>query len=177
MLTYYEILEISSNSTTEQIRSAYIKQALLHHPDRNPLPTSPEKFKAVAQAYFILADPRRRRSYDDSINATSIYNPSSSSSAVSVDNIFGSVFNELLKPEMEKHSHYYTPVGSVAGGVLGFIVMNIPGLIAGAFFGYTMGSIRDRNGMSVYDAFCKLEGDKRHEILVALGHKMFSAIM
>lgn len=55
--------------------------------------------------------------------------------------------------------------------------MNVPGAIAGTYFGNSMGKIRDRNGMSVYDAFCSLEQSKRHDILIQLGQRMFNSIL
>jgi hypothetical protein len=62
----------------------------------------------------------------------------------------------------------------MAGGTLGGIIGNIPGFIAGVAFGWAMGGIRDRHGMSVYDAFLKLDQPQRREILIALGSKLLA---
>ncbi|HEV3215801.1 MAG TPA: molecular chaperone DnaJ [Vicinamibacterales bacterium] len=62
---YYEILGVDRNASDQQIKSAYRKLALQNHPDRNPGDhASEERFKEAAEAYAILADADKRRSYD-----------------------------------------------------------------------------------------------------------------
>jgi molecular chaperone DnaJ len=62
---YYEILGISKTATDLEIKSAYRKLAMQHHPDRNPGDhAAEEKFKEAAEAYAILADPDKRSAYD-----------------------------------------------------------------------------------------------------------------
>ena len=62
---YYEILDISKTATEIEIKSAYRKLAMKHHPDRNPGDrAAEEKFKEAAEAYAILADPDKRSAYD-----------------------------------------------------------------------------------------------------------------
>ena len=62
---YYEILGIGRDADDQQIKSAYRKLALQHHPDRNPdNPDSEEKFKEAAEAYSVLTDGQKRAAYD-----------------------------------------------------------------------------------------------------------------
>jgi molecular chaperone DnaJ len=62
---YYEILEISRTATDAEIKSAYRKQAMKYHPDRNPGDkTAEERFKEAAEAYAILCDQEKRSLYD-----------------------------------------------------------------------------------------------------------------
>lgn len=62
---YYDILEITNDATPKQVRDAYRKLALLHHPDRNRNnPEAAERMKAINESYAVLSDPQKRREYD-----------------------------------------------------------------------------------------------------------------
>ena len=62
---YYEVLGVSRTAGDPEIKSAYRKLALQHHPDRNPgSKDAEEKFKEAAEAYAILADTDKRHVYD-----------------------------------------------------------------------------------------------------------------
>ncbi|KAL3297411.1 DnaJ like subfamily A member 2 [Colletotrichum asianum] len=63
----YELLEIDKDASQDQIKKAYRKAALQHHPDKVPEDRREEseaKFKAVSQAYEILKDEEKRHLYD-----------------------------------------------------------------------------------------------------------------
>ncbi len=62
---YYEVLEVTREVTTVELKKAYRKKALEHHPDRNPEnPEAEETFKVCAEAYAVLSDPQKREVYD-----------------------------------------------------------------------------------------------------------------
>lgn len=62
---YYQVLGIARNAGEEEIKKAYRRLALKHHPDRNPGDkSSEEKFKEVNEAYEVLSDPEKRGRYD-----------------------------------------------------------------------------------------------------------------
>jgi molecular chaperone DnaJ len=62
---FYEVLGVAKTATDQEIKSAYRKLALKHHPDRNPGSKDAEdKFKEAAEAYAVLADDEKRRTYD-----------------------------------------------------------------------------------------------------------------
>jgi DnaJ-class molecular chaperone len=62
--THYETLGVSPAATVEQIRRAYRELAKQHHPDTGPK-GSEKRFAAIAAAYEVLAEPAKRREYDD----------------------------------------------------------------------------------------------------------------
>jgi molecular chaperone DnaJ len=62
---YYEVLSCSREVTSDELRRAYRREALKHHPDRNPGDPSAEvKFKEVNEAYQVLSDDDKRQVYD-----------------------------------------------------------------------------------------------------------------
>ena len=62
---YYEVLGVTRTATEVEIKSAYRKLAMQHHPDRNPgNKAAEEAFKECAEAYAVLADAEKRGLYD-----------------------------------------------------------------------------------------------------------------
>lgn len=67
---YYKILGIGKTASTEEIKKAYRKRAMVHHPDRHSHASEAEqreqekKFKEVGEAYAILSDQQKRMRYD-----------------------------------------------------------------------------------------------------------------
>ena len=62
---YYQILGVTKSSSPDEIKKAYRKLALEHHPDRNKGDkVSEEKFKEVTKAYEVLSDPQKKQTYD-----------------------------------------------------------------------------------------------------------------
>lgn len=72
---------------------------------------------------------------------------------------FGDVFEEMLReegmadPNGTANNRFWGMLGGASGGALGFIVANVPGLLAGAVAGNRLGAVRDAKGKSVYAVF------------------------
>ena len=62
---YYEVLGVAKNATEAELKSAFRKAAMVHHPDRNPGDKDAEvKFKEINEAYQALSDKEKRAAYD-----------------------------------------------------------------------------------------------------------------
>src|ERR1700754_504283 len=64
---YYEVLGVPKNASEDDIKKAYRKLAMKHHPDRNQgddAKKSEERFKEAKEAYEMLSDGQKRAAYD-----------------------------------------------------------------------------------------------------------------
>lgn len=94
---------------------------------------------------------------------------------------FGSVFEEMMREEGLAEGEHNSPtkafwslVGGVSGGALGFIVANLPGAVAGAVAGNRLGAVRDARGKSVYNVYLELDQPNRMQLLQQLAAKVFA---
>ena len=73
---YYDILQVSKNSSPAEVKKSYYKLAKRHHPDRNPNdPRAEAVFQNIAEAYEVLSDEKKRLDYDnrDSIGNVQLF--------------------------------------------------------------------------------------------------------
>jgi curved DNA-binding protein CbpA len=69
MADYYQILGVSREASSQEIKSSFKKLALLYHPDRNPgNPGAEDKFKQINEAYQVLSDVQNKFIYDLKLN-------------------------------------------------------------------------------------------------------------
>ena len=94
---------------------------------------------------------------------------------------FGGVFEEMLREEgMAEGSDarptgkFWSMVGGLSGGAMGFIIANFPGMVAGAVAGNRLGAVRDSKGKSVYQVFQELPGEDKRKMLSELAAKVFA---
>ncbi len=97
---YYEVLGVSRDANDQELKSAYRKQALKYHPDRNPGDhTAEEKFKEASEAYQVLSDADKRAAYDRfghaGLNGQG-HGASPFGGAVDLGDIFGDLFGEMF---------------------------------------------------------------------------------
>jgi molecular chaperone DnaJ len=101
---YYEVLGVARNASEADIKKAYRRLAMKHHPDRNPGDKSSEaKFKDANEAYEILTDAQKRAAYDQFGHAG--VDPSAAAGAAggfysagggNFADIFGDVFGDIF---------------------------------------------------------------------------------
>jgi DnaJ homolog subfamily C member 7 len=66
---YYRILGVEKDADDRQIKTAYRKLAVVHHPDKNPGdPSAEERFKDIQEAHETLSDPAKRERYDSGVD-------------------------------------------------------------------------------------------------------------
>ena len=83
-MDYYSILGVSRNASEQDIRKAYKKKSMQHHPDRGG---NEEEFKKVNEAYSTLKDPQKRAEYD---------NPQPQMHSSDFSNAFGADFSDVF---------------------------------------------------------------------------------
>ena len=116
---YYELLGLEKTAAFEDIKTAYKRQALIWHPDKNSdrLDEATERFKSISEAYKVLSDPRERAWYDThkdqilsgssedlGINLWPYFSPSSYPSGFTDDpdgffSVYREVFETISKEE------------------------------------------------------------------------------
>ncbi len=94
---YYEVLGVSRTASDEEIKRAYRKKALEHHPDRNPdNPEAEQRFKEAAEAYEVLRDPEKRARYDAYGHAGLGNGGAGFASADDIFAHFGDIFGDIF---------------------------------------------------------------------------------
>ena len=99
---YYDLLGVSRDASDQDLKSAYRKQALKYHPDRNPGDhAAEEKFKQASEAYQVLSDVDKRAAYDRYGHAgvgssSQGFGGSPFGGSVDISDIFGDLFSEMF---------------------------------------------------------------------------------
>ncbi len=93
---YYEILGVTKDSSTEEIKKAYRKKAIQYHPDKNPGDKeSEENFKEAAEAYEVLSNPEKKQRYDQFGHSGMSGSSGFSGQNMNMDDIF-SMFGDIF---------------------------------------------------------------------------------
>jgi molecular chaperone DnaJ len=97
---YYETLGVSKDADEKDIKKAYRREAMKHHPDRNPDdPAAEDKFKEASEAYDVLMDARKRAAYNQYGHAgvdQSMGGGGGGFGGENFSDIFGDVFGDIF---------------------------------------------------------------------------------
>ncbi len=115
---YYQLLGVSKSATPEEIKKAYRKLAMLHHPDKNQgNKKAEEKFKEFSEAYEVLSDEKKKQNYDQFGHAGAAGNPFSSGAG---GNPFGGGFGNSRGSSSGPGSDQFQDIfGDVFGDIFG----------------------------------------------------------
>lgn len=94
---HYEVLGVDRQASSAEIKAAYRKLALQHHPDRNPGDhAAEEKFKEISLAYAVLGDEEKRAHYDRFGQVTGDMPFGAEADLSTVTNFFDAIFGDLF---------------------------------------------------------------------------------
>ena len=95
---YYEVLGVNRQATDDELKKAYRRCAMKHHPDRNPGDAAAEAaFKECKEAYEVLSDPARRRAFDAHGHAAFEHGMGGGAGpAPDMNDIFGDIFGSIF---------------------------------------------------------------------------------
>ena len=95
---YYEVLGLARGAAADDVKKAYRRLAMKHHPDRNPGDAAAEeKFKEASEAYEVLSDADKREAYDRFGHAGVAANAGAGGfNGGSFTDIFGDVFGDIF---------------------------------------------------------------------------------
>ena len=97
---YYEVLGVGKNASADEIKKAYRRLAMKHHPDKNPGDKeAEEKFKECAEAYEVLSDGDKKQRYDqfghDGLRGSGMHDYSHMN-VQDIGDMFGDIFGDFF---------------------------------------------------------------------------------
>lgn len=106
---YYDVLGVSKNAGTAEIKKAYRKLAMKHHPDKGG---DAEKFKKISEAYAVLSDDKKRAQYDQ-------FGPEGFAQQYTTEDIFRGAHFEDFEDLFRQFGMGASPFGDMFGSIFG----------------------------------------------------------
>ncbi|MHB1676541.1 MAG: molecular chaperone DnaJ [Sulfuriferula sp.] len=104
---YYEVLGVNRDASEEDLKKAYRRLAMKHHPDRNPdNPKAEETFKEAKEAYETLTDSHKRAAYDQYGHA-GVEQGAGMGGASGFSDAFGDIFGDIFGGGSRNRSNVY----------------------------------------------------------------------
>ena len=100
-MDYYELLQVDTTATFDEIHKAYRSLALLYHPDRNSSPGSESMMSSINEAYAVLSEPSKREVYDQQRSRTQRFDIGISILTAARERLFKQGW--IVTEENEKH--------------------------------------------------------------------------
>ncbi|ORY46140.1 hypothetical protein BCR33DRAFT_849733 [Rhizoclosmatium globosum] len=172
-LTAYDVLHVSEYATCDDIERKYVELGYSNSLDK-------EKFRQLAIAFLVLTTDRNE--YDVSLRNTSMTSEYQVPTCIwncNPDEVYEAVFNRLAvtvedsfkdSSESEK-SPFNAIIGSISGGVFGFMVAGPVGAVGFAIAGAAAGNVRDTHGKNCYEVFKSMKKEDQQKIIqgISLG--------
>jgi molecular chaperone DnaJ len=130
---HYQTLEISSQSTSDEIKRAYRRLAKQFHPDRQTDTASHEKIVAINAAYEILGDPQRRQIYDEQLWGGSARRQQRAASAQESYHRYREAHQDDEVQVKQWYNKTYRPIDRLIGQILRPLNQQIEHLAADPF--------------------------------------------
>ena len=192
---YYEVLGLNKDASEEEIKKAYRKLAMKHHPDRNPdSKDAEEKFKECKEAYEMLSDSQKRAAYDQYGHAGVDPNMRGGPGAEGFGGFaeaFGDIFGDVFGQrggrqggrQVYRGSDLSYEVTPIVGLLFGSVSGVIPGVEASVAYGAFDASIEaeyvanlDEHGASYFYTWDELGWTPVHWLRVGLAGQRTRAI-
>jgi DnaJ-class molecular chaperone len=111
-MDYYSVLGVSRNSSPEEIKQAYRRLAMKHHPDKGG---DEAKFKEINEAYDTLGDPQKKAAYDNPPQMRGFPGAGNDGfsfnvNGVDLNDLFGHIFGQRQPPHHQNQQVYRTRV-------------------------------------------------------------------
>jgi DnaJ-class molecular chaperone len=173
-MSFYEVLEVPTTATIDEIKKSYRKLSLKYHPDRNlGQPEMVAKFQQIGEAYEVLGDEQKKEEYDMMQNS-----PFGKGRGGGIDELFSSLFGMNFGGQQQQQGHPFAhmmgPMGPMGGHPMGGPMGPMGGIsINGMPFGGGPGIRIFRGGPPVYQKPAPIIKN----IVITMAHVLDGAII